>query len=230
MKGNLKSKFPYHISEWSVVFTVNSQTLLNQTSIMKRINQLLLFTFLMVLAAQLPAQVVVNPKVGINFSGFKGDIKDFQAESRVGWNAGIDLRFGESAFYFTPGLHYYSFTAELQKNSNLQDNIQLEENTSIQSLRAPLNLGIRLTGEGGLMALHARGGIVPSYTLSVQEKENFDLDIDDLNRFNYGANVGLGLDIAIFTVDVNYEFGLSEPFKDSGEKPNFLTASVGIKF
>jgi hypothetical protein len=197
---------------------------------MKRINHLLLFAFALMLAAQLPAQVVVNPKVGVNFSGFKGDIKDFQAESRIGWNAGIDFRFGESAFYFTPGLHYYNFTAELQKNTNLQDNLRLEENTTIQSLRAPVNLGIRLTGEGGLMALHARGGVIPAYTLSVQEKENFDLTVEDLNRFNYSANVGLGLDVAIFTVDVNYEFGLSEPFKDSVEKPNFLTAAVGVKF
>ena len=59
---------------------------------------------------------------------------------------------------------------------------------------------------------------------------NFDFDVKDLNRFNYGANLGVGIDLAFLTVDVTYEIGLKDYFQNAEGRNNMLTASVGIKF
>lgn len=202
----------------------------NKIQLMRRIIQLAAFGLAVFLVTPLAAQVTVSPKVGINFSGIDGDIKDFRTNSRIGWNAGLDLRLGQGTLFFKPGLHYYNFTAGLQKESSLPDNFELEDKTTIQAFKAPVNLGINLTGKDGIIRLHAHGGVVPTYVFNVKERADFDLSKDDLHPWSFGANAGLGIDFLIFTADLNYEFGLSEFFKASDEKPNVLTASVGLRF
>lgn len=181
-------------------------------------------------ATPLAAQVSVNPKVGVNLSALDTKLQDIDAEARAGWNAGFDLRMGKGLVFLSPGLHYYSVTARLFKEIDSPDDVDLSEETTIQSIRVPVNVGVRLTGSGGLLNLHAKGGIVPAYVINVKERPSFNLDMEDLNRLTWGANVGLGLDVLFFTVDLNYEIGLSKFFKDSEGKNNMLTASVGIKF
>jgi len=186
--------------------------------------------FFGLVALPLNAQISVNPKVGVNLSALDTKIQDIDAEARAGWNAGFDLRVGKGVVFLNPGLHYYSVTARLFKEIESPDDVNLSEETTIQSVRVPVNIGIKLTGKGGLIGLHAKGGIVPAYVINVKERPSFDLDLEDLNRLTWGANVGLGLDVLFFTVDLNYEIGLSKFFKDSEGKNNMLTASVGIKF
>lgn len=178
------------------------------------------------------AQVTVNPKVGLNVSALDAKLQDLDAEVRAGWNAGLDLRIGEGFFFLNPGVHYYSYTARLLKENEIDnpEDIKLKDETTIQSVRLPLNVGFRLTGDNGLLGIHAKGGITPSYVLGVNEKENFDFNVKDLNRFNYGANLGVGIDIAFLTVDVTYEIGLKDYFQSAEGRNNMLTASVGIKF
>ncbi len=186
--------------------------------------------FLGLATMPLNAQVSINPKMGVNLSALDTKLQDIDAEARAGWNAGFDLRLGKGVVFLNPGLHYYSVTARLFKEIESPDDVNLSEETTIQSLRAPVNIGFKLTGKGGLIGLQARGGIVPAYVIGVKERPSFDLNIEDLNRMTWGANVGLGLNVLFFTVDLNYEIGLSKFFNDSEGRNNMLTASVGIKF
>lgn len=177
-------------------------------------------------------KVKISPKIGVNISGVDAELQDLTAESRVGWHTGLDLRVGDRVFYLNPGLHYYSNTARLIKDigEDTPDNVQFEEETTIQTLRAPLNLGIRITGDNGLLGLRVKGGVTPAYVMSVNERPGFAFDKGDLNTFTLGANVGAGLDILIFTVDLNYEIGLNDYFADAEGRNNMLSLSVGLKF
>ncbi len=182
------------------------------------------------LIVQLNAQVRVNPKVGVNVSAVEATLNDINTEARVGWNAGLDIRAGEGFLFFNPGVHYYSYTANLVEDVDNAQDFKFEDETTIQAIKAPLNLGLNLTGDGGLLALHAKGGISPTYVLGVKETPNFAFDKGDLNRFTLGANVGAGLDVLFLTIDANYEIGLTDFFKDVDGRNNVLTLSVGIKF
>ena len=168
-------------------------------------------------------EVKINPKFGVNISGIEADIEDIRTEARAGWNAGLDFRIGKGA-YLAPGIHYYSYSANLRSRIEDIDDFRLEDETTIQSLKLPVNLGFKLLG------LRAQGGIVPTYVTNVNQRENFDFDIDKLNRLTWGANVGVGMDLLFLTIDASYEIGLSDYFKDVEGRNNVLTLSAGIKF
>ncbi len=168
-------------------------------------------------------EVKVNPKFGVNISGIEAEIDDIRTEARAGWNAGIDFRIGKGA-YIAPGIHYYSYSAGLKSRIEDVDDFRLEDETTIQSLKLPVNLGLKILG------LRAQGGIVPTYVTHVRERDGFDFDIDQLNRLTWGANVGVGIDLLFLTLDANYEIGLSDYFKNVEGRNNLLTLSAGIKF
>ena len=192
----------------------------------------IIFTLLALAIFSLPlaAQVKVNPKVGVNFSGVDAKLQDITAEARVGWNAGLDLRVGNGFIFLNPGAHYYSYTARLIKDVEKPNDVKLEDETTIQNLKVPVNLGLRLTGDNGLIGLHVRGGVVPTMVLGVTEKQDFAFNKDDLNTFTLGANVGAGIDFLVFTLDASYEMGLNDFFKDAEGRNNMLTVSLGLKF
>ena len=176
------------------------------------------------------AQVRVSPKVGFNVSAIEANIKDFSAESRTGWQAGMDFRLGDGALFLNPGLFYYSNTARLMQEIDENTNVDFTEETTINSLKAPLNVGLRLLGDNGLVGLYVKGGISPTYVLGVKEVENFAFDINELNRLTWGANVGVGVDILFLTADLSYEKGLTDYFDGVEGRNNVLTLSVGLKF
>jgi hypothetical protein len=184
----------------------------------------------LMIAVTASAQVRVSPQVGVNFSAIDADLQDITAESRVGWSAGLDFRVGEKILYFNPGLHFYSNTARLIKGVESPDDVDFETETTIQTVKMPLNLGLRLTGDNGLLGLRLRGGITPSYVVSVTEKQDFTFSKDDLNAFTWGANVGAGLDVLFFTLDVTYEVGMTDYFKEVEGRNNVLSLNLGIKF
>lgn len=194
--------------------------------------QLRFFTLLTLLLTtlSLSAQVRINPKFGVNFSGIDSKLGDINAEARVGWNAGVDFRLGEGFIYLQPGAHYFNYTARLLKDVNNPNDVTLKDETTIQNLKLPVNIGLRLTGDGGILQIHARGGIVPTYVLGVKEKPSFAFDKNSLKDWTFGANVGVGVDILFLTVDLNYELGLTDYFNDASGKNNMLSLSAGVKF
>ena len=192
---------------------------------MKQSRKILCLTVALLSIAYLQtfAQVKVNPKFGINLSGIEADLDEIRTEVRSGWNAGIDFRAGKNV-YIAPGLHFYSYSANLRSRVNDVDDFRLEDETSIQSLKLPVNVGLKILG------LRAQGGIVPTYVASVRSTPDFDFDVDQLNRLTWGANVGVGMDLLFLTLDANYEIGLNDYFKNVEGRNNTLTLSVGLKF
>lgn len=185
---------------------------------------------LFVMTQSLTAQVRVSPKVGINLSGLETKLTDFDAEARAGWHAGLDFRMGQGFLFLNPGIQYQSYTARLIQNIDENTEVKFSDETTIQSLKVPLNLGIRVTGDNGLLGLHLKGGIVPTYVLGVNEVDGFNFSEDRLNRLTWGANMGVGIDLLFFTADLTYEKGLTDFFQDAEGKNNVLSLSVGLKF
>lgn len=63
--------------------------------------------------------------------------------------------------------------------------------------------------------------------------ENWDNSItgDDIRSANWGIQAGAGVDLLLFTLDLRYEFGISDYSKDEGLtlKNNMFTVSLGLK-
>ena len=176
------------------------------------------------------AQIEFNPKIGVNASGLDARIKDFETEARAGWNAGFDLRIGDQMIFFQPGVHIFNMNAELTQNPELNDVSFLRDETTIQMVKFPVNIGLNLTGRDGFLNVYALGGITPTLLAGVKESSNINLTESDINDFTLGANIGAGVDLFFLTFDVRYEMGLNDFFNDASGKNNILSASVGVRF
>lgn len=191
----------------------------------------LIFLFLLIGSVSAFAQVRVNPKIGVNASNLDTEIRDIRTEARIGWNAGIDFRIGNGMFSFNPGLHYFSFTASTVQNIGTGTNFDVRQETTIQNVKLPINFGLRLTGEGGLMSIWVKGGGVANMFAGIREGSTpSPLVADDFSKVNFAANAGLGMDILVFTLEATYEMGLTPFFETGNEKNNMLTVSAGVRF
>ncbi|MCB0633793.1 MAG: outer membrane beta-barrel protein [Saprospiraceae bacterium] len=200
---------------------------------MKRLITVLLTSCMVLLMSwQTQAQVKLNPQIGVNVSALDAKIGDLKTEAKAGWNAGLDFRIGDGFIYLNPGAHFYSNTARLLNEADLEDpNIDMwRDETKIQSIKTPLNIGFNLTGGSKFLGIRAEGGIVPTYVLGVKETDTYTLKIEDLNRLTWGYNVGVGVDVLFLTADLSYEIGQANFFKDVEGKNNMLTLNLGIRF
>ncbi len=176
------------------------------------------------------AQINFNPKIGVNASGLDANIRDFKTEARAGWNAGFDLRIGDQMVFFQPGVHIFNMNAALSQEPEFGDVSFLEDETTIQMVKFPANIGINLTGRDGFLNIYALAGVTPTLLAGVKESSNIDLTEEDINDFTMSANIGAGVDLFFLTFDVRYEMGLQDFFVDANGKNNMLTASVGLRF
>ena len=197
---------------------------------MKRLTVVLTTCMILLISWQAKAQLKVNPQIGVNVSALDAKIGDLKTEAKAGWNAGVDFRLGEGFIYLSPGAHYYSNTARLLRDLDNPDIDMWKGETTIQSIKTPINLGFNLTGGSKFLGIRAEGGIVPSFVTSVKETESYSLNIDDLNRLTWGYNLGVGVDVLFLTADLSYEIGQANFFKDVDGKNNMLTLSLGVKF
>lgn len=195
-----------------------------------RVYTLLIFLLLLSIA-EINAQVVLNPKLGFNVSAVDEELGDFEAKGRAGFNVGLDIRVpGENTFYFNPGIHYYNYTARLVTDT-LIGGVELKEKTTIRAIKIPARVGLRLTGEGGILGIHIRGGLIGTLIAGVKVVDDFNFDKDALKPFTLGADLGvmLGL-INLITVDLNYEIGLTDYFEVAEGGNNVVTMNFGLKF
>jgi hypothetical protein len=170
--------------------------------------------------------VVFNPQIGVSGSQLSSDPPEAEQSARVGWQIGGFLRAGQR-FYIQPGLFYQQTTINLQTDdSNPED---IEDDLGISGIHIPALVGFNITSSPAF-TLRANGG--PSATIITSVKDNeFDLEKDQFEDLTWGAIVGVGADISMFTLDASYEFGMTDSVKDSDDsKQNVGRFSAGLKF
>lgn len=181
-------------------------------------------------AAVLSSQTRFSPKFGFNFSAVNIEADSVETEGRSGFNLGIDLRIEDRRFFFHPGFYYQQVKADLIKLEQLSSPESLTEEVRINSLKIPLNAGYYLSREGSLLRVHVRGGIVPQFVVGATEREDFNFDKDQLKNFTWGANAAVGVDFILLTVDVSYEFSLSDLYRDQSGKNRMAVLRFGFIF
>jgi hypothetical protein len=170
----------------------------------------------------------VIPLVGAHASSFEMDFNDNQAKGRGGWNAGLDFRAHFNRFFIQPGAHYFSSSMDVSTTDSLTTS-PFTSGPRIHSLRVPVLAGVYLTkAQGAFFKFNVKGGIVGNYVLSV-DKNDRNFTIDNLERYSYGVNGGIGLEFGFITLDLSHEWGISKYFKNSDGKNNMLRATLGFK-
>ncbi|WP_428229821.1 porin family protein [Flavobacterium sp.] len=194
-------------------------------------NKLLLLTtiFLLGLAskinAQSPLPIHIGIKGGSNYSELPVS-DDFSSKYAIGYFGGAMARFDFKRFYIQNELLYSEKSSKIEKTT-----ISGSKNAKWRSLEMPLVIGYKVIDLSALNVRVFAGGIY-SYVLD----ENFS-SVNQLkdsytkfDKSNISYQVGAGVEVLKFTVDLTYQGGLNNVNKNFSSKPNSFTVGVGYFF
>ncbi len=172
---------------------------------MKKITMLLVAVTLSVAAS---AQLEIRPFVGANFSGVNNTPSGLVTESKFGYQVGGGLLFGDRV-YLNPSIAYFSRKTEYRTNSSLLPELTFEQ--EVNGVIIPVLVGIHVVDPETDPIANLRIFAGPSFMfLSKTEYDDGEFNENiDWNDSQWGAQVGAGVDVSIFFVDVGYEFGLT---------------------
>lgn len=152
-----------------------------------------------------------------------------------GVNYGVFARIGGSHFYLQPELLYSSksttYTYTIQNPSGAAST--LTSDVKLKTFQIPVLLGVKLL-DLKIASLRAFTGPAASFVtnkgiqnLGSQIKDNFTS-----NSMAWDWQIGAGVDVLMFTLDMRYELGISELKTVTADsfKGRTFTVSLGYKF
>ena len=145
-----------------------------------------------------------NPKVGIGSTFLYDNPTGTSSTGKMGYEVDVLVRYGQR-FYGVSGVEWSQARTDLT-------GVGVTGIVDIQRATVPLMLGYGLSEYDDLNP-RIYGGMAWSFVTSINE--NYEgLDKNDFNNSIFGLRVGLGLDLMIFTFDLEYEHSVSPLFKD----------------
>ena len=180
----------------------------------------------------LAQKLKVQPQGGIHVSASTTSVDSIRTQgAQGGYNVGMDLRLGgnNSWIYFQPGAHFYQARMNIYSLEELTDVANYEkEELQLSQLKLPLNLGFYLTGTDGILRVRASAGLTTSMILDQTETDVLTKEATDFRTFGVGVNAGLGIDLAILTLDLRYEHGSTKIYRSGNANINFLSLTAGF--
>ena len=178
------------------------------------------------------AQLRLNPSAGFSASTLSNDPEGAEASARFGYQFGLALR-TPGALYFSPGIFWQRSGTELRTEEEINLEV-LQDDINLDALFLSLMAGYNLL-DSNLLRLRAMAGLGGTLIVNVGEND-LGLESDNFNTVLLGAPVGIGLDLGnIITVDMHYEFGLTNTFDnifglDVNAVNNVFRMNVGLLF
>ncbi len=177
------------------------------------------------------AQFSIGPKIGVSVARLSTDISDYKTAAKTGISFGAFARFGDKT-YLQPELIYNHKGADLTQNTELGE---IGSEISIKTMDIPVMIGYKIMGLG-VGNIRVMGGPVASFI--VDDKIEYTLNgieqsLDNIKLKNaiWGLQLGAGVDVMMFTLDVRYEIGLNDISDIEGIdlKSNTFQVSLGWK-
>lgn len=171
------------------------------------------------------AQNGANFKAGLALVG-NINLNSFSdtAMHKKAYHIGVDARIGPYGFYLSPGLHYYNVDIASSNGFGY-----FSSQPKYHIIKGPLNIAYKMFITRKFK-FRLKGGVDINYVLLIDDNE-LGIDYSSVNDAYFGMNLGIGFDISRFTIDFNYESGLTNSIKDDdNSKLNYFSTSFGFFF
>lgn len=168
--------------------------------------KVILASVFLFLGAAVSAQLTLGPKIGITMSKLSVDKEDYTEELKTGFQLGAFVRVGKK-LYVQPEV-MFSTTGGVLKTEDRNLNTTIKLNT----VQIPVLVGYKFINFK-LVNLRVMAG--PAISMIVNKDIEFDEKIenpiteDDLKNASWTFQLGGGVDVLMFTLDVRYEWGLN---------------------
>ena len=179
------------------------------------------------LFAQLASPISLGIHGGLVSTKVSTDLSSVKENSENGMMLGAFARINIKKWYIQPELNYVkrksSISQEVPGFGNVTANIETK------SLDIPILLGYKLV-KLPLFKLRAFAGPVASLNIDDKIKSTFDDAIDaDFKGAVWNAKVGAGIDVWKLTLDVDYEFGLTDVSSEFLKKNKMMNVTLGFR-
>ncbi|NCA84647.1 MAG: PorT family protein [Clostridia bacterium] len=195
------------------------------------------FTFVMILmlaAGFAFGQISLGPKIGYNTSKLTVDASDISSDLKSSFNFGVFLRVGKK-IYLQPEINWMT-RGGVFKSPSQSSVSPINQEIDLKTIEIPVLVGWRIInlGVGNIRVMAGpSGSIVVDKTIETNDVDKPIKD-SDINDMIWGFNVGAGVDVLMFTLDVRYQMGLNEIIGkvenfDFNSKNNVFCVSLGWK-
>ncbi|MDR0364415.1 MAG: PorT family protein [Bacteroidales bacterium] len=194
---------------------------------MKRLFITVVFTMI---AAMSFAQFNLGAKMGMNFSKLATDREIMKESMQPGVDVGLFARLGfGNKFYLQPEV-LYSFQSYKTEIDALGYNITSFK-TKTHNVLVPILVGYKLF-DAKLM--NVRIFLGPNLGFNLANKAgNNEEGLANLTVMNIAGDIGIGIDVAMITLDVKYSYGFTSANKNTDvykSHNNMFAISLGWKF
>ncbi|WP_017495121.1 porin family protein [Flavobacterium sp. WG21] len=172
--------------------------------------------------AQSPLPIHVGIKAGSNYSELPVS-KGSDSKYAAGFFGGAMARFDFKRFFIQNEILYSEKSSKIERTASLPS-----KNLKWRSLEMPLVIGYKIIDQS-MLNVRVFGGGVYSYVLdeNISSVSQLKTAYGKFNKSNIGYQVGAGIEISKFTLDVTYQGGLNNLSKEFSSKPNSFNIGVG---
>ena len=183
-----------------------------------------------------------GPKIGWNTDRLSTDYSAYIKDFKSGFQGGFFFSLYINKFYIQPEAYFSIKRGALETTfgnpTDPNSTLNISQSVSLESVDIPILLGYKLL-DLKLARFRIWGGPVASYlvnkeySLSVNGfNQSSRITREDFKSATWSAQVGVGIDLLMLTVDVGYEFGLSnfltiQSMDDIGFRNNLFYCSLG---
>jgi len=181
---------------------------------------ILLATLLLAGTFSAMAQFEIRPLAGLNFSNVSETPDGVNTQAKVGYQVGANVLIGNNWILY-PGIQYFQRNTEFSSTNPNGGNDSYDQ--EIGGVIIPILGGFRFLNPDTDPFINFRimAGPSISFLTKTTFSQNIIDDEIDWKSSVWGGQVGAGLDVSIFFLDVNYEFGLSKNADASENASNF---------
>ncbi len=151
----------------------------------------------------------------------------FESALAAGYDLGVSYRKGRFTSWEV-GLRYMGSAAVLEEPDN--PNPITDKTFGIHQLELPIAVGINLLAPvQRIIGIRAFGGISPGVIVNVADNP-LDISEDDVNTFQLGGNIGVGVDVLFLFLEAGYNRGFTDIFKEGKSKLSQVYLNLGVRF
>ena len=203
--------------------------------------KLIIFSIAVLTSALSYGQLHFGPQIGFTASNLTLDVDDIQNNLQSNFLIGAFVRMGKK-IYVQPEVNYYT-QGSIFKYPAIGSLSPLEQEIGLKTLQVPVNLGWRMINLE-IVNIRLFGGVVANFVLDKKiettsgnpdDYENA-LVPEDFKDVNWQYDVGVGVDVLMFAVDVKYVGGFTNVLNDvqfDGKtvtsKSNLFVVTLGWK-
>ncbi len=179
-------------------------------------------------------QISFGPKIGFHTSSLDTDLEGIKTDLKQSFHFGAFVRLGRK-IYVQPEVNWLTRGGVFEREAKAGID-PFEQEIDMKTMEIPVLLGYRVFNFG---VANVRLMAGPSASIvankSVKTTEGLELIKEaDIKDLVWGFNLGGGVDVLMFTLDVRYQFGLNEIIEtvdnfNFNSKNNIFAVSLGWK-